>query len=218
MSSKYNAQLATNGSGTYKVIVTGIQMDLSIATSEGEAKRRKVVYPQTTVSSMFSLMLEFRSWEHREKFNHWMQTFMERTVDSKGFNAAMTVAVPGRKFRRAAIPEGPLIYGEKIDDVTYMATIKFTGASDPLTIGPSTKGARSYFKPPSVGSGTSKFFFPAGKQLKGVGSLDGAMYDLNPFGSGVLEDISSGTTSEIDLDGVNDEPGTSNNDVDDLGL
>ncbi len=208
MSSGYNGLITTDTAGTYKVRVEEISQPATIISKEGKGRSRRVYYPIVTSTSSFDLSIVFPSWAAREKFNIWMSRFMEKTVNGRGFKAAVQVDVPSRDFSRTGIPTGPLSYGEGLTDVAYPLTVEFTGASDPLEISLEEKRARSYFVPPKKGRSTSTYFYPAGRQLSGAGALDENIYDnefvgpvIPNFGPEVPAPIGPMAPDEIDPNG-----------------
>lgn len=177
----YNGTLATADFGSYRVRCIDIGQGVNIISSEAEGSTRKVFYPVVTTSSSFGMTIAFPTYEDRERFNKWMNGFMDKMAAGRGFRATMHITVPAREFTRDAVPTGPIQYGEGIRDVGYTTNLSFVGASEPLDINKSTRKVRSYFQFPKKNRGTSKFFYPMGTQLTGLGELAGSIYDtFNP--------------------------------------
>lgn len=211
MSKGTNGIIRTEVAGSYRVKVVRLGHGLGIIANSGQAARRKVFYPVVTTSSSFGMTVAFSSWEERERFNNWMEGFIDKILNGRGFKAAMFVEVPSYRFTRVAVPEGPILYGEGLTDVGYETNISFVGATDPVD---PTKGPKAadlaYFRLPRRGSEVAKHFYPAADQLSGQSGLEGALFDVSKerdgwIVGGGLRDFSDDLNSDIAPRGVTSE-------------
>jgi len=196
-SQDFNGLLSTSNLGSYRVRVDQIQFGLDITTTQGEAKTRAVLYPSAYESGSFSLVLHFMDWAEREKFNTWLQTYMEKTVNGHGFNATMHVSVPVRKFSRIAVPEDSVEFGEGVQDVGYQSSVSFIGVVDPTDPKSNVLNSGvSYFKWPQKDK-QSRHFYPAGVQVSGAANLEGTIFDTTP--DPTVTSSTNATTAEHQL-------------------
>ena len=178
----FNGTIGSQGSGSRQVRVMALNQWIGIiaGSQASESRSRRAMYPVVTTSSSFEVTLQFLSYAERQRFNNWLTNYMLSIVGGTAQSGVMTVSVPSRKFLKVAVPETEVTFGEGFNDVGYTLTLGFCGATDPLDL---DLGARmagiSYFKPPTSGRVT-KFFYPAGEQVKGAESLDGTIFDTTP--------------------------------------
>lgn len=180
----FNGTISARGYGTRRIRVTKLDFGLGIiASSDNEARNRRAFYPIVTTGSSFTMTLGFISWEERERFHEWMNTFMADLSSGRAKYGTQTIRCPARKFTRVAVPESEIEYGEGVTDVGYESAIGFCGASDPVDINLGSRQAgASYFKGPRK-SEESRFFYPLGRQVAGAESLEGAIFDPDPVGT-----------------------------------
>lgn len=167
-------RLSTIGYGSRLVRVTKVQDGLKIISSSGEARSRRAFYPHATVNAKFILTIVFTSWSERESFNRWMRTYMNGVSTGKGTSGYMKVSVPGRRFVRIAVPEGELLYGDAVKNVTYPVDVTFVGIHDPVD--DLNHPSLSQMQMPKNDL-ISKHFYPTGLQVSGADSLEGTFFD-----------------------------------------
>lgn len=177
----FNGHIGSEGIGRRKIRVMRIKRKVSIIANDAEGKSRRAFYPQIVTSSGFEIDIAFVSHEERGRFNRWLTTYMESVVDGSAANGTMTVSIPIYDFTQVCIPEMPVEYGEGVEDLAYTLTMGFVGASDPtdLDLGARMAGV-SYFKMPEDNQ-TTRYFYPAGRQVSGAESLDGTIFDTTPM-------------------------------------
>lgn len=194
----YNAMLSTKNFGKRGVRIVSITYGIDIIGTEAEAAERTAYYPVAYDGSSFGISLAFMDWEEREKFSEWMRAYMEKVLSGHGFYASMTVNCPARDFVRVGIPQDQLEYGEGLTDVGYTVTLNFLGVTDPTDPNSSVLNSGvSYFKWPKKDT-TTKYFYPASKQLAGAASLDGTIFDTAPDPSFVP----NATVADAQINGV----------------
>lgn len=190
----YNATMATRNFGHRSVRVVNISYGIDIIGSDAESAERTAFYPVAYDGSSFAITLAFMDWAEREAFSTWLRGYMEKTIRGHGFYASMTVNCPARDFVRVGIPEDQLEYGEGLTDVGYQVTLNFLGVTDPTDPNKTvlTSGV-AYFKWPKKDK-TTRYFYPASKQLAGAASLEGTIFDTTPdsFGGATTGDEISG--------------------------
>lgn len=189
----YSGALATQNHGMRRVRVVSITENVSIIANEAEAGSRHVFYPVRTAGG-FSITVGFPSYESRDRFNRWMEGFMNKTLSGRGFNGAMLVAVPDRDFIRQAVATGPLLLGEGVTDLAYSTQISFQKTSDAVDAPLKDKEVSTFQMPKR--KGVSRYFYPAGQQLSGSEGLEGALF------GGVVDGwaVGGGLETEPDLD------------------
>lgn len=196
----FNARISSEGIGSRRIRVTGLGIKIGIvSTSEGEARSRRSYYPVVTTSSSFTMQVAFVTYEERERFNTWIRGYLEDLSEGRARSGFMTVVIPFMDFMRTCVLETPLDYGEGLTDLGYVTEMGFIGASEPMDInlGPKARGV-SYFKKASDDT-TSRYFYPAGRQIKGAEALDGTIFDPNAP-SGMPFDPVGGMPPEFDTD------------------
>lgn len=179
----FNCFIGAPGIGRRRVRVTRFVRKVNIIPgNEGEAKRRRSFSGVMVTASGFTIEIAFVSYEERGKFNRWLSKWMEDVVNNTSKTGVLTVSIPYYNFVQICVPETALEYGEGMGDMGYRLTMGFVGASDAINL---DLGARmagvSYFQQAESNT-TSKYFYPAGKQVKGVESLDGTIFDTTPYG------------------------------------
>lgn len=174
----YNGFLGSPGLGRRQIRVLEFTRKVSIiAGGEGEARNRRGFFAQMVTSSGFTMVVAFASYEERGQFNRWLGRYMESVVAGTAANGYMTVAIPYYDFVQICVPETDLDFGEGYKDGLYTTTLGFVGASDPIDLDLSARMAGvSYFQMPTDNV-TSKYFYPAGRQVSGAESLDGTIFD-----------------------------------------
>ena len=178
--SEFNGVFSTKNFGSYKVRIDQIQYGLDIIASQGESGVRQAFYPVAYDGSSWSMVLLFTDYADREKFNDWLRTYMEKVVQGHGFYASMTVNCPVRNFTRVGIPQDQIDYGEGITDVGYKVSLNFLGVTDPTDPNKSVLNSGiSYFQWPKKDK-TTRYFYPASKQLAGAADLAGTIFDPTP--------------------------------------
>lgn len=200
----FNATISGAGLGTRKVRATKLVFGLGIiASSDNEAKSRRAFYPVVTTGSSFTMTAVFVSHEEREEFNTWLSGHMVGVSEDTASSAVLTVRVPYYDFVRTCVFANDrtpgLEYGEGVTDVGYLLDLEFLGASDPVNLDLGSRMAGiSYFKQPKRGA--SRYFYPAGVQVRGAEELDATVYD--PVATGrdwvgtVDEDLDNGSRAE----------------------
>lgn len=175
----FNASFSVVGAGTREIRALSLEFGLGIISNTEEAREYQSFYPVVTTGSSFTITLGFISWEERESFNKWAERFFLSVSRGTAASGYMTIRVPSRDFLRTAIPDGAIEYGEGVQDVGYKLRLSFKGASSPLTkLGDKHSKETSHFEPPK-GKQASRFFYPAGIQVKGAGKLDQTAFDPN---------------------------------------
>lgn len=174
----YNGYIGSTGYGRRRVRVIRLKRKVSQpADQEAEGRRRRAFYPMIVTSSGFEIDVVHISYAERGKFNRWLRRWMEMVVDGTAPSGVMTVSIPHYRFTQVCVPETDLNYGEGVTDYGYITTLGFVGASDAIDL---DLGARmagvSYFQMPKNNQ-TSKYFYPAGRQVAGAESLDGTIFD-----------------------------------------
>lgn len=173
----YNGYIGSSGYGRRRIRVIRLKRKVSIISNEEEGKRRRAFYPMMVTSSGFEIDVAHISYSERGKFNRWLSRWMEMVVDGTAPSGVMTVSIPHYNFTQVCVPETDLNYGEGVTDYAYITTLGFVGASDAINL---DLGARmagvSYFQMPKNNQ-TSKYFYPAGRQVAGAESLDGTIFD-----------------------------------------
>jgi hypothetical protein len=174
----HNCYIGSPGYGRRKVRVLEFERDVAIiSTSENEGRRRRNYFAAMVTQSGFEITVGFVSYEERGRFNRWLSGYMEAVVDGTAPNGYVTVAIPYYDFAQTCVPESDLDYGEGYKDGLYTTRMKFKGASDPLDLDLSARMAGiSYFQMPTDNV-TSKYFYPAGRQVSGAESLEGTIFD-----------------------------------------
>lgn len=184
----FNGTISTVGMGTRKIRCKSLHFGLGIiTTADGEARTRRSFYPVVTTGSSFTMKVEFISYEENQQFIEWITRFMRRVAAGTARSGVLTVRVPNRDFIRICSLSGLDQYGGQIDfgegvtDMVYEQTLAFIGASDPVNVNLGARQAGiSYFKGPKRGE--SRYFYPAGEQLKGAEQLDGTAFDAQTSG------------------------------------
>lgn len=197
----YNAKISAPGFGSRRVRCDEIRWGIGIiASSDNEARSRRAFYSIVTVGSSYTATFAFRDWEEREAFTQWVSRFIRQVSSGRAEGGYMTFQCPSRNFYRTAVPDDVIEFGEGVNDMTYRVAMSFVGARDPLDLNLGKKMAGvSYFDGPKKNA-TSRYFYPAGRQVAGAESLDGTIFD--PL------DVSGGTfvePNDTDPRDVNDE-------------
>lgn len=185
----HSGRISSRGVGGRDIRVTALDFGLGIiASSDSEARSRRAFYPVVTTGSSFSMTIVFISYEERGRFTRWMKDYMTSVAMGTATSGIMTIRVPSKNFVRTAVPETEIPFGEGVTDIGYEVTIGFKGASDPVNMNLSKKMAGiSYFKGPTDDA-ESRYFYPAGRQVKGAEALDGSLFDADPTGKDFVPD------------------------------
>lgn len=164
-----NCTLAVQTYGERRVVVTRVAYGLEILTSSNEDQSRsaKQFHTAKVAYGTFHLNMVFTSWEAREDFNIWMETYLRRlTNPGRQYLYPMRVTIPSRKFERIGIPQGGLRYGDEVARATYPAALVFHAATDPQKANLSELTAT--FKPAESDDPALAYLYPAGEQLSGL--------------------------------------------------
>lgn len=174
----FNGTISSPGIGKKRIRVTKLAQKISVIAEDDEARSRRAFYPRVVTSSGFTMEIAFISYGERSQFNFWLSTYLKTVVDGTARSGTMEVLIPAYDFQRTCVPRAVLEYGEGYDDYGYTLPIEFIGASDPLDLSLGAKSAgASFFKMPENREIT-KYFYPAGRQVKGAESLDGTTFDV----------------------------------------
>ncbi len=180
-----NGLLSVAGYGEYRVTVTSISYGVQVvAGAPDEARNHRAFYMSKRTGGRFSLGLVFTSQADYGNFGRWIQGYGMK-VSNPNAIGAMRVTVPVRAFDRVAVPVAGVTFGESVGQITYPMVLQFDGARE---TGDFKSPAVSKFQQADTGPEESKFFYPAGIQLTGMGAADDILYGV-PQGTTAITNL-----------------------------
>lgn len=164
-----NCTIAVQTYGERRVVVTRLAFGMELITSSNEDQSRaaKQFHTAKVAYGSFHIGITFTSWEARESFNQWVETYIRRlTNPGRQYLYPMKVTIPARNFERIGIPSGAIRYGDEVARATYPVTMSFHAAIDPQKANFSELTAT--FKAPEADDPALAYLYPAGEQLSGL--------------------------------------------------
>lgn len=168
-----NGVLSVAGYGEYVVTVTSISYGVQVVSGAAdEARNHRAFYMSKRTGGRFSLGLVFTSQRDYAKFGKWIQGYGKLVTEPNAIGA-MRVMVPVRGFDRVAVPVAGVTFGDSVGQITYPMVLQFDGARE---AGDFKSPVVSTFEQAQTGIEESKFFYPGGIQLSGLGSPEDILY------------------------------------------
>ena len=173
----FNGQITHATLGSIYVTVGSIQRNVSINTSQDSASQAKTMYPLWVSQGGTALRLLHKDHAARDKVNRWVERFLNRSSSARLSHNWVDVSVPNHRFRRRAMIQGTLEYGETVGDGLLTTTLSLVGAADPVRR--YTERSRMQMPDRDV---VAVYFYPAGVQA-GWDTAE-QVYDIPPIRPG----------------------------------
>jgi len=173
----FNGKIEHATLGTLYICVGTIRRNVSINTAEDAASQAKTMYPLYVSQGGTTLTLLHKDHAARNKVNRWIERFLVRSSSDQLSHNYVDVSVPNRRFRRRAMIQGTLTYGETVGDGLLTTTLTLVGAADPVRR--YTQRSRMQLADNDL---VSTYFYPAGVQAGW--DTEEKVYDIPPIRPG----------------------------------
>ncbi len=166
-----NCTISVADGSVFPCYVVSVDHGMSIVAEESQSRNGRTPYFRRFTSGSFGMTVIWPTYLAYVTFNEWALAYCQRLTNPRLKTATyqLRVKIPAYRFDRSCIPSGErgpfCSFGQAWDDAgAYTQKLNFESSSDALDVeGPYV----SEFEGARNDGETSKYFYPAGTQLKG---------------------------------------------------